>query len=243
MSTVLERITIVLDRPQHPGNVGSVARAMKNMGLNQLRLVSPCDYHEDIAGWMAVSAKEILDQAKVYDHLREAISDCSLVIGTVPPDRPRFHSETYSPREMALRIHSGHPEDYVAIVFGREDNGLSNQELDLCHEFVSIPSGRSFPSLNIAQAVMVIAYEVFVAVQQEGPLADRASAGVDAVEQMYGHLEETLLAIGFLDAENPAHIMRDLRRIFSRARLDAREVKIVRGILRQIDWAMRNRMG
>lgn len=237
MSNHLDRIVIVLNRPIHPGNVGSVARAMKNMGLRYLRIVEGCDLTDERARWMAVTAGEILDRAVAFQDLKKGVADCSLVIGTVPPDRPRFQQETYAAREMARRIRFRHPDDRVAIIFGPEDHGLANRELDLCHEFVSIPSHPAYPSLNISHAVMVIAYEISLSAQQESPDPERPAASAEQVEQMYQHLEQTLVEIGFLDPGNPLHIMRDLRRIFSRARLDEREVKIVRGMCRQIDWA------
>ncbi|MDX1765072.1 MAG: RNA methyltransferase [bacterium] len=241
MSDHLDRIVIVLNRPIHPGNVGSVARAMKNMGLGNLRIVGGCDLTDDRARWMAVAAKEILDRTVVFQDLKEGVADCGLVIGTVPPDRPRFQQETYPAREMARRLRCRHPDDPVAILFGPEDNGLSNRELDLCHEFVSIPSHPAYPSLNISHAVMVIAYEIYMAAEEDTSYSERPAAPVEQVEQMYLHLEYTLLKIGFLDPHNPLHIMRDLRRIFSRARLGEREVKIIRGMCRQIDWAAGSR--
>ena len=237
MKNHLERITIVLDRPLHPGNVGAAARAMKNMGLHRLRLVSPCDFKSDLAYWMAVSAKEILDRADVFAEVKEALSGSNLVIGTIPPDRPRFQTQVLSPRALAHRLLETHPHDRISILFGTEDNGLSNRELDFCHEFVTIPSHSDYPSLNLAQAVMVIAYEILTCTQNQETQERRPLAEVDTLEQMYEHLQQTLLSIGFLNKENNHHMMRDLRRIFGRAHLDAREVKILRGILRQTDWA------
>ncbi len=240
MKEHLDRITVVLSHPLHPGNVGSVARAMKNMGLSRLRLVNPCDYRAEIASWMAVSAKEILDQAEAFDDLSTVLAGMNLVVGTIPPDRPRFLGEAHSPRDLARRLVSVPPGDRIALLFGTEDNGLSNSELDLCHEFVTIPSHPAFPSLNLAQAVMVIAYEIFAAGGWEGRGEGRSVADARSQERMFAQMEETLTRIGFLSRQNPQHIMRDLRRIFGRARLDEREVKILRGILRQIDWAAGN---
>lgn len=240
MKEHLDRITVVLSHPLHPGNVGSVARAMKNMGLHRLRLVNPCDHRAEIANWMAVSAKEILDQAEVFDGLSSALADMRLVVGTIPPNRPRFQGETHSPGDLATRLAAVHSGDRIALLFGTEDNGLSNSELDFCHEFVTIPSHPAFPSLNLSQAVMVVAYEIFTSEGCEGRGEGRSVADTRSQERMFAQMEETLIRIGFLDRKNPRHIMRDLRRIFGRARLDEREVKILRGILRQVDWAAGN---
>ncbi len=239
MKSLLDRITIILHSPLHPGNIGSVARAMKNMGLSRLRLVSPCDFKSDIAEWMAVSAKEVLHRAEVFEDLRAAASGSNFLVGTIPPDRPRFISQVLTPRTLTERLLKNHSDDRISILFGPEDRGLSNLELDLCHEFVSIPSHPDYPSLNLAQAVMVIAYEIFSMAENQGGLQTRHLADVTSMEQMFRHLEETLSSIGFLDRENPDHIMRDLRRIFGRAHLDEREVRILRGIFRQVNWAAR----
>ncbi|NOY53649.1 MAG: RNA methyltransferase [Deltaproteobacteria bacterium] len=238
MKEHLDRITVVLSHPLHPGNVGSVVRAMKNMGLSRLRLVQPCDHRAEIAEWMAVSAKEILHRAEVFVDLPAALAGCNLVVGTVPPDRPRFQGESRLPREMAKRLLTVHPDDRIALLFGTEDHGLSNEELDLCHEFVTIPSHPAFPSLNLSHAVMVIAYEIYAVDGGASGRADRSIADSVLQEQMFSQMEETLSRIGFLNRENPRHIMRDLRRIFGRAKLNDREVRILRGILRQVDWAV-----
>ncbi len=239
MTDLGDRIRIVLNRPQHPGNVGAAARAMKNMGLRRLRLVSPCDHHSDLAEWMAVSARDILRRAEVYDDLAAALSGSSLVIGTVPPDRKRFSGEVLRPKELGGVLRTFSSSGRVSILFGPEDHGLSNRELDLCQAFLCIPSSPDFPSLNLAQAVMVVAYEIHVSdpVGENDSLPRRNPADFDSLEGMYCQLQETLAGIGFLNRENPSHIMRDFRRIFGRARLDEREIRILRGMFRQIQWA------
>ncbi len=237
MTQHLERITVILNRPQQPGNVGSVARAMMNTGLRKLRLVSPCDHRADMARWMAVRGGEILTEAEVFDELAPALADCRLVVGTVPPDRKRFRFETQTPRQLADRLLSVHRSDRIGLLFGREDNGLSNTELDLCQEFVTIPSSTACHSLNLSHAVMILAYELFLAASRAGVAAERPCADTDTLEGLYRHLEQALASVGFLNGENPAHIMRDVRRIFGRARLDEREVRILRGICRQMLWA------
>lgn len=236
MQQHLDRITVVLNRPQQPGNVGSVARAMMNTGLGRLRLVSPCDHQADMARWMAVRGRDILTEAEVFDALAPALADCHLVVGTVPPDRERFRVEAQAPRQLAERLLSVHTTDRIGLLFGSEDRGLSNRELDLCQAFVSIPTSAACHSLNLAQAVVIIAYELFLAAALSGVSAERPCADTDTLEGMYGHLEQALASVGFLNGENPAHIMRDIRRIFGRARLDEREVRILRGICRQMLW-------
>ena len=240
----LSRIRVVLHRPRHPGNVGAAARAMKNMGLSRLHLVDPCDLRADAARWMAVSARDLLDRARVHPDLASAVADCTRVVGTIPPDRPRFRDLACTPRELAARLRRTDPAEEIALVFGPEDNGLSNLDLDLCHEFVTIPSDPRCPSLNLAQAVMVIAYEIRTAVPEAPPAGSgRRAADVRTLEGFHAHLEETLLAVGFLRPDNRVAMMRDLRRIFDRARLDEREVRILRGVLRQAGWAASQRSG
>ncbi len=233
----LDRITVVLNRPQQPGNVGSVARAMMNTGLNKLRLVAPCDHQADMARWMAVRGRDILAEAQVFEALAPALADCHLVVGTVPRNRERFRFEAQTPRQLAHRLLSIHTTDRIGLLFGREDSGLSNRELDLCQEFVSIPTSAACHSLNLSHAFMVIAYELFLAASGSSVSIARPGADTKALEGMYRHMEQALASVGFLNGENPAHIMRDIRRIFGRARLDEREVRILRGICRQMLWA------
>jgi tRNA/rRNA methyltransferase len=234
----MEHMRIVLVRPQGAMNIGSVARAMKNVGITELALVNPAvpPSHPD-ARVMAVRAHDILKHALIFSRLTDAIADCTWVIGTTRR-RGRGREGLIDPRQMALEIVDRAPQNNVAVVFGPEDRGLTNRDLDLCQRIVSIPSHEEYGSLNLAQAVMIICYEIYLATRHEQGAMERMRrlATSEELEGMYYHMEEALLRIGFLDQNNPKRIMAVLRRIFSRARLNPREVKILRGICRQAHW-------
>ena len=233
----MENMRIVLVRPQGVMNIGSVARAMKNVGIKELALVNPTasPTHPD-ARIMAVRAHDILDNALIFSRLSDAIADCTWVIGTTRR-KGKGRGGVIDPRKMASEIADMAQQNKVAIIFGPEDRGLSNRDLDLCQRLVSIPSHGEYGSLNLAQAVMVICYEIYLAAHhQKADPRIRRLATSEELEGMYYHMEETLLRIGFLDQNNPKRIMAVLRRIFSRARLSPREVKILRGICRQALW-------
>jgi tRNA/rRNA methyltransferase len=233
----MQHIRIVLVRPQGIMNIGSVARAMKNVGITELTLVNPVALpsHPD-ARVMAVRAHDILEHALIFSRLTDAIADCTWVIGTTRRSGKGREGVT-DPRQMASEIADIAQQNKVAVVFGPEDRGLTNRDLDLCQRLVSIPSHKEYGSLNLAQAVMIICYEIYLATHQHGAASrTRRLATSEELEGMYYHMEEALLSIGFLDQNNPKRIMAVLRRIFSRARLNPREVKILRGICRQADW-------
>jgi tRNA/rRNA methyltransferase len=181
-----------------------------------------------------VHASDVLERAKLSVSLREAVADCSWVVGTTCRPGP-YRSRTLSPREAAPEILSVCTASRVALVFGPEDHGLSNDELKLCHELVTIPADSAYPSLNLAQAVLVCLYELFVA-RHPSRSSSPTPATSDRLERMYRNLGHALVRIGFLHGANPEHIMFTVRRIFGRARLDEREVAIWLGIARQIEW-------
>ena len=234
----MQNMRIVLVRPQGMMNIGSVARAMKNFGITELALVNPVasPTHPD-ARVMAVRAHDILEGAVIFPRLTDAIADCTWVIGTTRR-RGKGREGVIDPRQMASEIADRALQNRVAVVFGPEDRGLTNRDLDLCQCLVTIPSHEEYGSLNLAQAVMVICYEIYLATHHQEGVAPRMRrmATSEELEGMYFHMEEALLRIGFLDENNPKRIMAVLRRIFSRARLNPREVKILRGICRQADW-------
>lgn len=235
-----ENIRIVLVRPQGIMNVGSAARAMKNMGLKELALVNPAfsPLHPD-ARVMAVRAQDILENALILSYLAEAIGDCTWVIGTTRR-KGKGREGLIDPRQMAEEITDIAQQNRVAVVFGPEDSGLSNRDLDLCQRLVTIPADEEFGSLNVAQAVMIICYEIYIAAhQKEVSPRSRRLATSEELEGMYGHMEKVLLRIGFLDQNNPKRMMALLRRIFGRAKLNPREVRILRGICRQTNWYSR----
>jgi tRNA (cytidine32/uridine32-2'-O)-methyltransferase len=232
----LDRIHIVLSHPTHPGNVGAVARAMKNMGLRRLTLLNPpADFRSGEARARAAGADDLLDQARVCGSLDEALTDASLVIGTSARERAIAWPHL-SPNEAGQRLVSESAHAPVALLFGQERSGLTNSELDRCHYVVSIPADPSFPSLNLACAVQVLAYEVRVASSSgSAPLTTPSrleDAASDAeLQLLYRHLEDVLIEIDFLDPANPRKLMRRLMRLFNRAHLDKNELNILRGIL------------
>jgi len=209
---------------------------MKNMGLERLYLVSPRVFPHADATARASGADDVLANVVQCDTLVDALKDCTLVFASSARQRSLSWPQL-SPRKCANRIVSLDSNAEVALVFGREQSGLSNAELDLCHVLVSIPSHPDFSSLNLAAAVQILCYELFVTVTRK-PLTNSSDddpiAEVQLVEQFYTHLQETLTALEFLDPSNPKHLMRRLRRLFNRVSLTVKEVNILRGILTAI---------
>lgn len=231
-----ENVTIILVEPQNPGNVGMVCRAMKNMGLAELRLVNPCRTDHPEASKFAVAARDMLEEATVYPTLRDALGDCPFSVATTRR-HGKYRQEIFTPAEIAEKVLSVRKSGRVALVFGREDSGLTTPEVSLCRWQATIPTADDFGSLNLAQAVMVFAYELFRCAGGSVQRKARAPAAGGEVETLYDHMEQTFLRIGFLNPQNPAHIMRTFRRIFARAEIDQREVSVLRGLMAQIDWA------
>lgn len=232
-----ENIEIVLVNTTHPGNIGGVARAMKNMGLSRLCLVAPKQFPDPQAEWRAASALDVLEQARVVSTLDEALADSQFIVGTSARDR-RIPWPLLDPRGCAARI--GELTDAgerISILFGREDRGLTNDELKRCNLHLHIPSAPEYSSLNLAMAVQIVCYEVrMLAVADSLPVTsdeqwDTPFATAANMERFYAHLEETLVDIDFLDPAAPRQLMPRLRRLYSRVRLDAMELNILRGIL------------
>jgi tRNA (cytidine32/uridine32-2'-O)-methyltransferase len=233
---LLADIKIVLVETSHPGNIGGVARAMKNMCLTNLALVTPKVFPSADATSRAAGSDDILANALVCDTLQEAIEDCGLVLGASARSRTISWPEL-EPRACPALFETLPKNTKVAIVFGRENSGLKNHELDLCHYLLRIPCNPKYSSLNIAAAVQVIGYELFLAYGEQGSnaIGDRGDDPLATNEQMnafYAHLLETIADIGFLHPDKSKSIMRRLRRIFNRAHLDIKEIDILRGILR-----------
>ena len=237
----LDNIRIVLVKPQGTWNVGSVARSMKNMGLTDLALVRPRQGRRFWAEAMAVHADDVLEQSKRFDTLQEAIEGCGLVVGTTCRSGPQRRHRR-APRDLASEIVAHSQAQGVAIVFGPEDHGLSNEELKLCNRFLEIPASREYSSLNLAQAVMVCCYEIHLADlgTRRGMTSSLSLAKSERVEFMFERLKSALTAIGFLNEENPEHIMFSLRRILARAGLEERDVRIFLAMARQVEWAARD---
>ncbi len=225
-------IRIVLVETSHPGNIGAAARAMKTMCLEELVLVNPAEFPHPDAAARASGAADLLERARVTATLDEALAGCVLVAGTSARRRGIGPPEL-APRECAARLAAGAVQQDVALVFGRERTGLTNEELGRCHILVNIPANPEYASLNLAAAVQVLGYELMLA-RAATPAAAEAGtplATADEMERFYEHLESAALETGFLDPANPKHLMRRLRRLFNRAQPDQNEINILRGLL------------
>ncbi|MDT7908998.1 RNA methyltransferase [Thermus sp.] len=244
MREALSRVRVVLVEPQEPMNVGAVARAMRNFGLARLYLVNPAPRvgppWAREAYWLAVHAEEILDRAVAVDSLMEALADVQLVVATTGRPRELYPAPVVPAWEVPARVLS--VEGEVALVFGRETFGLTNEELALAHVIGTIPTAPEQPSLNLAQAVVVFAYELFKAVG-EGRFPREELAQVAALEAFFEDLGRYVLEIGFTDQNRFPHAMRRLRRIFHKARLTPGEVQMLRGLLHQSRYQMRKKDG
>ncbi len=233
---MLKNIRIVLVNTSHPGNIGSAARAMKTMGLDTLYLVSPQLFPHPKAIEMATGAADILERAVIVDDLTDAIADCGLVVGTSARSRT-IPWPMLLPRQFAEKAIVEATTSKVAIIFGREQSGLTNDELHHCHFHLQIPCDPGYTSLNIAAAVQVIAYELRIASLAENLKEewDYQFATAAEMQGFYEHLERVLVAIDFLNPQVPRQLMTRLQRLFNRARPDVMEVNILRGILGAID--------
>lgn len=235
----LSRVTIVLVRPSRPANVAAACRAMKNMGLRRLRIVEPPPGLDDRdARAPAYKAWDVLDGAEEVATLSEAVADATLVAGTTGRDDVEG---TWSPRRLAAEAEGRAGGGGLALVFGPESSGLTNLELGLCHVLVHVRTDPAQPSLNLAQAVLLFAYELRLAGEAEAPappeVVDAAPAG--ELEQALQELRTALLDVGYLDPLNPDHILIELRRMLARAGPTSREVSLLRGLARQVGWAGR----
>ena len=231
------RIRIVLDHTSHPGNIGSAARAMKTMGLSRLYLVAPKRFPSPEAEAMDSGAQDVLQGAIQCETLDEALSGATFAVGLTSRQRDLPH-EVLTAREAAPLIARHAKDQEVALLFGNETYGLSNNELTKCQLLVTIPANPDYPSLNLAAAVQLLSYEVALASESVQslvvePMGDLAS--LEEIEQFYQHLETTLVKIGFLDPRHPKKLMPRLRRLFARSRLEKEEINILRGILKEVN--------
>ena len=235
MPPTLANIRIVMINTSHPGNIGAAARAMKNMGLQDLALVEPLSFPDGEATARASGADDILEHAQIVSRLEEAIADAQLVIGASARLRSIAWPQLDAEKTAALVAGRG---EKTAIVFGREHSGLTNEELERCHYLLHIPTNPDFSSLNVAAAIQVVAYELYKAhMQSQGPKpeARTSSATAAEMESFFGHLETVLRDIHFLHAsKHEMSILRRLRRIYNRAQLETEEVHLLRGILTRI---------
>lgn len=237
---LLANIRIVLARTSHPGNIGAAARAMKTMGLSQFYLVQPYVFPNSQADAMAASAGDLLAQAHVCATLGEALAGTSLALG-VSARRRDIVAEVLTPAESATRLLTEAQAGPVALVFGNETNGLSNDELGQCQGLVTIAANPEYSSLNLAAAVQVLSHEIRQAWLEHPSWPEPAldTASLDEVERFYGHLQTTLAELEFLNPGSPSKLMLKLRRLFSRTRLEKEEVNILRGILTSAQEAKR----
>ena len=229
-------VRVVLVGTTHPGNIGAVARAMKNMGLTELALVAPRFFPHEDATARASGAEDVLANANVAGTLEDAIADCHFAVGASA--RPRaIEWPTYEPRECAARLVEESGKGNVAIVMGPEKSGLSNEHLDRCHALLTIPANPDFSSLNLAMAVQVISYELRLASLEREPASppEIPPATSEEMEHFYRHLESVITLTGFMNPDNPRTLMRRLRRLFNKSEPDQNEVNILRGILTSVE--------
>ncbi len=237
---MLDNVRIVLVETSHTGNMGSVARAMKTMGLTNLWLVNPLVKPDSQAIALAAGASDVIGDAKIVDTLDEALAGCSLVVGTSARSRT-LPWPMLDPRECGLKSIAEAKHAPVAIVFGRERVGLTNEELQKCHYHVAIQANPEYSSLNLAMAVQILAYEVriaWLAAQEQTTVEAEEETPyplVEDLERFYGHLEQVMLNTGFIRASHPGQVMNRIRRLFTRARPESQELSILRGMLSSIE--------
>ncbi len=233
----LDSIWVILVRPKFPENIGSVARAMKNMGLSRLAVVNGCSPLLANAYKLASGAEDILERTEEFPTLQEAISEMGCVVGMTSRGGKERNPDL-ALEALTKKLIPVSQKNLIGLAFGSEKEGLTNEELSLCHLSSRIPSMESFPSLNLAQAVMVVSYELFKA-SAEIPKREVRLARTEQQERMLEHMGKTLLRIGFLDSHNSKRIMRVLRRLFGRSQMDEREAQILHGIWSQMDHSLK----
>lgn len=238
--SLLKNISIVLNCPKIPENIGAAARAAYNMGIDRLIAVAPENPDLDRMLKMAThKAAHLIKEMKVYPDLKEALSNFNYVIGTTARTGG-IRKPIFTPRELAASLIQFAPHNQIALVFGAEDRGLTNEEIRLCHQLVKIPTAE-FSSLNLAQAVMVICYEIYLASFKPPEKMSSPLANSHELELMYEKVKDILLKISFIHPGNPDHWMMNIRRFFSRITLRTDEVNLIMGICRQIDWFGKSR--
>ena len=233
----LRNVRIVLVRPRGSANVGAAARAMKNMGVGALTLVQPAVRRLAAAEAMAVHARDLVRSARVAASVSEAVGDCAQVVGTTCRGGA-YRAGAEDPEQLAPQLLAAAAHGPVAVLFGPEDHGLTNDDLRFCQRLLTIDSSSAYASLNLAQAVLLVCYELRRAARAARRQPDPvAPAPARAVQRMYQHLQQALLSIGFLHPQNPEHLMFAIRRLFGRTALEDHEVRILLGIARQMEWA------
>lgn len=231
----LDSLAIVLHRPRYPENIGAAARGMHNMGLRKLRVVAPqnCDLTR-VLKMATHAAVEVVEQMQVFDTLKEALSEFNYVIGTTAR-LGKQRQVIATPSKLAQKLISISQNNHIAMLFGPEDKGLSNEEIRHCHTLATIPTAE-FSSLNLAQAVMIMCYEIFLAGTEEAIESLPRLATRQELDGMYDQLKDILVRINYINPENPDYWMNRVRQFLTRMQLRAREVSVIRGVCRQIDW-------
>ena len=233
----LNTVKVVLVGTTHPGNIGASARAIKNMGIFNLALVKPKEFPSDIAIYRSKAAKDILENAEIYESLEDAIAGCKLIVGTSARARS-VPWPVFNPRDAAEEMRKISKQGNVAIVFGREDRGLTNDELGLCNFHVHIPSDPKYSSLNLSQAVQILAYEIRLAYSRDEVISevkwDVDLANNEQTERLIDHMEELMQDVEFYDVENPRKLLLRVRRFFKRSKIDVMEANIFRGLFSAI---------
>ena len=232
----LDNVRVILSSPSHPGNIGAAARAMKTMGLASLYLVNPKSFPDKEAERRSAGAWDVLNSARVCTNLNEALSGTTLAAAVTARQR-NLSLDVFDPRQGAQKILSQADKSPVALVFGTETSGLTSEEISKCQFMVHIPANPEYSSLNLASAVQVMTYELRMALPniEEPPSILGELASHDEIELFYGHFENTMINSGFLDPKNPKHLMKRIRRLYSRTNLEKKEIKILRGILTSLE--------
>lgn len=237
----LDNIAIILHQPRYSENIGAAARAVRNMGIGRLVVVDPQNYDVDMALKLAThAASDVVEQIEIYENLKEALSYYNYVVGTTA----RLGGQRQvvnAPSTLAEKLVSISSENRIAVLFGPEDRGLTNDEIKYCQALVNIPTAE-FSSLNLAQAVMIMCYEIFIAGSEDNIRFIPRLANQYELEGMYDQLKDILVRINYINPENPDYWLGKLRHFLNRMRLRAKEVSIIRGICRQIDWYGRKRL-
>ena len=237
-SVKMENITIVLKGPKYAGNVGSVARVAQNMGIDKLLVVDGRELPpEEMKQTSTHFAAELIDQIVYLDDMGEALAGFEYLVGTTSR-LGSVRGPVVSPREMAVNLIDISQHNRVALLFGPEDRGLANEDLRLCHGLVTIPTSERLKSINLSHAVMILCYEIFTVQRNDLEAFTPRLATAAEIEGMYEQIKALLQKIGFLNPQNPEYWMLHIRRFFSRTRLFSKDVKIIRGVCRQLEWRL-----
>ncbi len=229
----MDNFYIILVEPAFPGNIGSVARAMKNMGFSKLRLVNPCDFQNEETRKLAVNAYHIIENCDIFNSLKEATSDLNITVATTAKIG-KYRKPVFNVEDISTILKTLGKNNKIGLVFGRERIGLLNKEVDYCNLIAEIPSSRDYPCLNLSQSVLIFCYELFKNVKYTGEPALFDVVSNDKMEKFYEKLEKLLLDINFLDTDNPEFKMKAIRKIFGRAYITGNELNLLYGIIRQI---------